>query len=600
MSASEKFLDLREEAMKEKTEEADPKVVIDRVRDGFLKSINRNALLAFAQCVHCGLCNESCHYYLATEDPKMTPAYKADQVRKIYKKHVDWGGRFMPKWMGAKDVDSMEQLNELKDVVFGHCTMCRRCTYSCPFGVDTALIMRNMRWLLTREGIAPQGVLVARKDQWETGNQMGVSQEDYLDTLEWLKEEVAAELDDPTVDVPIDKEDADIYFVINPREVKYAPMSLMAAIKIFHLAGANWTMGSIGWDNTSFGLFSGDNALGGYVGALAYEQAVKLRAKKMVVSECGHGFRATKWEHPNWTGMGKLSFPIESFLETMVDYVNTGKIVLDPSKNDFRVTYHDPCNLSRSSGITEEPRFLLKRACKEFIEMTPNRTDSFCCTGGGGAMSMAEYAPKRLESAKIKADQIKATGAESCATACHNCEDGLTDLIKYYKINVPVHNVCEYVADACVVSVKAENKEKPEMDVPVDLKGKKILVIDDEPDIVTYLDAYLTDHDYSVVTAFDGDEALAKARSEKPDLITLDVTMPGKSGTEVFRQLRTDPETKDIPVFIITGVMEFRQFIYQRAIEPPEGYMEKPVNPNVLSMTIAKILTHAAKKKEMN
>ncbi len=122
-----------------------------------------------------------------------------------------------------------------------------------------------------------------------------------------------------------------------------------------------------------------------------------------------------------------------------------------------------------------------------------------------------------------------------------------------------------------------------------------ILVIDDEPDIITYMETLLEDHDFKVISAGDGTEGLAKAQAEKPDLITLDITMPGKSGTEVFRMLRTDPGTKDIPVVIITGVMEFRQFIYQRSIEPPEGYMEKPIDPGVLLNSINRILTNTSK-----
>lgn len=131
------------------------------------------------------------------------------------------------------------------------------------------------------------------------------------------------------------------------------------------------------------------------------------------------------------------------------------------------------------------------------------------------------------------------------------------------------------------------------MDIPEVIKGSKILLIDDEPDIIIYLEALLEDSGFEVITASDGIEGLEKAYTEKPDLITLDITMPGKSGTEVFRELRTDPSTKHIPVFIITGVLEFRQFIYQRAIEPPEGYMEKPINPNMLLAEISKILTKA-------
>jgi len=402
------------------------------VVDNFKKKVNRQALLALGTCAHCGLCNDSCHYYLATGDPKMTPAYKTDKVRKLFKYHKDWLGRVAPWWVKGGTLRADEDLEELKDVVYGSCTMCRRCTVNCPFGVDTALVMRMARGLITAEGIAPEGVLAVMKDQWETGNQMGVSQEDYLETLEWLEEELQKEVGDEDARIPIDKKGARIVFVVNPREIKYAPLSLLAAAKIFYLAHEDWTMPSEGWDNTNFGLFSGMDDLGGHMGSLAFNKAKELGVERMVVSECGHGFRSTRWESPNWAKTHDLPFTIESLLETMVEYVNTGRIILDPSKNPEPVTYHDPCNLSRSAGITEEPRMLLKRSCLDFREMTPNRQDSYCCTGGGGAMSMAEYAKRRLEVASVKAEQIRATGATQVATACHNCEDGLTDLIRHF------------------------------------------------------------------------------------------------------------------------------------------------------------------------
>ena len=136
------------------------------------------------------------------------------------------------------------------------------------------------------------------------------------------------------------------------------------------------------------------------------------------------------------------------------------------------------------------------------------------------------------------------------------------------------------------------------MEVAEKDKTAKILVIDDEPDIITYLETFLEDNGMDVISAGDGIEGLAKARAEHPDLITLDVTMPGKSGTEIFRELRVDSATSDIPVIIITGVMEFRQFIYQRTIDPPEGYMEKPIDSKILLEEIGKILARAREKAE--
>lgn len=559
--------------------------------EAFKKKLNRQAVLSLATCVNCGMCNESCHYYAATGDPKMTPAYKAGRVRKLFKYHVDWLGRVAPGWVGARTLRTAEDLEELKDIVYGSCSMCRRCTVACPFGGDTALLMRLARGLLTAQGLAPEGVLTVSKDQWETGNQMGVSQQDYLETIDWLQDELRGEVGDPQAAIPIDKQGANVLYLVNPREVKYAPLSLLAAAKIFYAAGEDWTMPSVGWDNTNFGLFSGDDKLGAHMGKLAYDQARKLEAKKVVISECGHGFRATKWEAPNWAGED-LPFPMESMLETMVEYVNSGRIHLDPTANPRSVTYHDPCNLSRSAGITEEPRFLLKRACLDFREMTPNRQESYCCTGGGGGMSMAEYAPRRLKVGRIKADQIKATGAAGVATACHNCVDGLSDLVKHYGINIPVRNVCEYVADAVVL--RASKTVEPL--VPV-LKGRKILVIEDDADTVTYLTTLLGDHGFEALAARNAASGLALARERRPDLITLDINMPGRSGAEVFAALRSDAELSRIPVCVVTGAIDFRELMYRRNVPAPDGYLQKPIDADLLLLTVQKIL-HVRHREE--
>jgi len=562
----------------------------------FKQRLNRQHVLSLSSCAHCGMCNDSCHYFLAEKDPKMTPAYKADRVRSIYKGFYDWVGKVMPFWVGARTIKTDEDLEELKDFFFGACTGCRRCTINCPFGVDMAAIVGLTRSCLIDAGVAPEGITTVMKDQWETGNQMAVSPEDYIETLEWVEEEMQLELDDPTFKVPIDKEGADFVFVINPREIKYNPLSLQAAFKIFHVAGLNWTMPSTGWDNTNFGLFSGKADLGGHMGNLAYNQAKKLGVKQMVVSECGHGLRSTKWEAPNWGKANPLPFEIISILELMVDLISAGKIILDPRKNPLPVTYHDPCNLSRSGGLTEEPRYCLKNSCMDFREMTPNRADSYCCTGGGGAMSMSEYAGRRLSVGGTKADQIRETGAHQVSTACHNCVDGLTDLIKHYDVKaeqgngketwLPVKNVCEFVADAIVIEKTLPVRE-PRKRIP--MEAKRVLVVDDQPDVVAYLEALLQDNGYEVITAFDGTYGIEKAKDTKPDLITLDVTMPGKSGVTVFHEIRNTPEIENTPIFIITGVIDFRQLMYQKTVQAPEGFMQKPINENVFLRTVDRL-----------
>jgi DNA-binding response OmpR family regulator len=123
-------------------------------------------------------------------------------------------------------------------------------------------------------------------------------------------------------------------------------------------------------------------------------------------------------------------------------------------------------------------------------------------------------------------------------------------------------------------------------------ENKKILVVDDDPDIVTYLETLLTDNNYDVITAPNGKEAFEKAKAIKPDLVTLDITMPEESGVRAFRDLQEDPSTANIPVIIITGVStEFKKFIETRKnLKPPASYFAKPINKNELITKIKEII----------
>jgi Fe-S oxidoreductase/CheY-like chemotaxis protein len=444
----------------------------------------------------------------------------------------------------------------------------------------------------------PEGVRVVSKDQWELGNQMGVLKEDYLDTLEWMSEELEEDLGHDQATIPVDKQGARVMYAINPREVKYDPRTIKEAALIFWAAGEDWTMPSEGWDNTNFGLFSGDDILGGVCAKREYDTARELGVDKIVISECGHGYRSTRCEGVNWAGEDG-AFPMESSVMTMLDYIKSGRIKVDPSRNPERVTFHDSCNNARSCGFYEEPRELLRMVTTEFVEMTPNRAENFCCTGGGGAMSMSEYTPRRLKSAKVKADQIAATGATVVVTSCHNCVDGLGDLIKHYELGCEVKQLVNLVANALVIDqpvpeelqeVAPVAKVKAAEDLP--LAGRRILVVDDEEDVRTFLVTVFEDAGAEVLQASDGDEALAVARVEKPDLISLDLSMPGKDGVEAFYDLRKTPETGSIPICVVTGHPEFREVIYNRPVPPPEGYLGKPVDEDKLVAYCAHILEH--------
>jgi Fe-S oxidoreductase len=143
---------------------------------------------------------------------------------------------------------------------------------------------------------------------------------------------------------------------------------------------------------------------------------------------------------------------VKSILQVVADYIREERIMLDPSQNQKVITLHDPCNLVRLGGIVEEQRFILKHAASRFVEMTPNREKNFCCGGGGGQLAMTRFASRRLQAGKIKAEQIRETGAEIVVAPCHNCIDQLMELNKHYQLAVEVKTVCEIAANALVIN----------------------------------------------------------------------------------------------------------------------------------------------------
>ena len=120
---------------------------------------------------------------------------------------------------------------------------------------------------------------------------------------------------------------------------------------------------------------------------------------------------------------------------------------------------------------------------------------------------------------------------------------------------------------------------------------KTILIIDDEPDTLTYFVNLFEDNGYNTITAENGDEAVAKVRDNPPDLITLDITMPEMSGVKFYRTLRGDEKRKSIPIIIVTGVDDsFKQFISSRKqVPPPDGYLSKPIDEEELLSLVKKL-----------
>jgi len=122
--------------------------------------------------------------------------------------------------------------------------------------------------------------------------------------------------------------------------------------------------------------------------------------------------------------------------------------------------------------------------------------------------------------------------------------------------------------------------------------ARRILIIDDEPDVSSYLSALLEDRGYVTTTANDADEGLRLARTDPPDLVTLDVDMPGKSGVQVYKEMKGDAVLRGVPVVVITGIQQdLKPLFYDRGPIPDvEGYITKPFDPELLYETVERAM----------
>lgn len=123
-----------------------------------------------------------------------------------------------------------------------------------------------------------------------------------------------------------------------------------------------------------------------------------------------------------------------------------------------------------------------------------------------------------------------------------------------------------------------------------------VLIVDDEPDTVRYLEMVLDDGGYRTLSASDGEAALAAVRREQPVLVTLDISMPKASGTRFYRAMREDPALAAIPIVIVTGVTgyggdpyAYKTFLEGRSTPPPEAFFPKPIDREQFLATVRRL-----------
>ena len=409
-------------------------------------------------CAKCGTCATVCPVYFGKPEKRYNPAERTDLIRRIYRRHCTLSGRLLGA-LGVGDDFEETDLEEWRKIWY-ECTGCRRCASHCPFGIDHSVITRKGRAILDQLGATPDTMQKVVEISLETRNTDGASAEAFMSAIEFLEEEMQDEHGVP-IKIPVDVKGVDYFYVPPSGDVLVNPEATMGLAKVFHVLGMadKWTMSSKCFDGANYGLFTGNDNHMKEDNRVYVEEAKDLGVKTMLMGECGHAHRIMKMimEKAGW--WGELPFEITNCLQWTADHIKNNRLEFDKSKNPQPVTFHDPCNFGRSCGITEEPRVILEAACADFRDMHPNRSDNWCCGGGGGLSAMDDILEFRMEiSGKKKLQQVRETGAKYLATACSNCKRQLTQLMEHHDEEVDVGGVHDMLSRSILIDGKAADR----------------------------------------------------------------------------------------------------------------------------------------------
>ncbi len=439
-------------------------------------------------CVRCGACNDKCHYYLGSGDPKNMPVLRAELLRSVYRKYFTLSGKIFGSLAGARGLN--EDVIKEWFYYFYQCSECRRCSVYCPFGIDTCEITMMGRELLNSIGCSTEWVVDPATNCYRVGNHLGITPHAFTSTMELALDEIK-DLTGITVEAPINKKGAEILFVAPSADYFVTPhwFTLLGYLMLFHEIGLDYTWSAYASEGGNFGFFHSSD-IAKSLNAKIYAEARRLNVKWILGGECGHMWRVVHQYMDTYNGPADfLEEPLSPvtgtrfenakssrmvhICEFTADLIKNGKIKLNPDRNNkWRITYHDSCNPARSMGLIEEPRYILNNTCNYFYEMPENtiREKTFCC-GSGSGLGSEENLETRLRGGFPRANAVKYVHEQHdvnlLACICAIDKAVFPTLLEYWVPGVETGGVHELVGNALVM--------KGEKERVTDLRGEPLV-----------------------------------------------------------------------------------------------------------------------------
>ncbi|WP_353683580.1 (Fe-S)-binding protein [Thermodesulfovibrio sp. 3907-1M] len=436
--------------------EEEKKEVVKNFINGIKKLLNPQSnwtfykpfYLSLKHCVKCNTCAEACHVYIGSGKKEIyRPNFRSEILRRIHKRYLTPGGKLLKSFVGADIEATYSLIRRLLELAY-RCTLCRRCALYCPVGVDNGLIARELRKLFSQElGMAPEEVYKkGTRLHLRAGSSTGMGPDAFKDIIKFIEEDIY-ERTGRKITIPVDKKGADILLLHNGGEYLAWPDHIAAFAILLDAAGVNYTLSSetLGYDGVNYGAWYDDIELA-RVGLRHLKIAQELGVKKLVIGECGHSHkvysvifdRILPASSPLW------NIKRESCIPLVWEIIKSGRIKLDPMRNNFPITFHDSCNIVRLMGIVNPQREIIKAVSPgTFREMNPHGPFNYCCGGGSGfaiirSLNFPVWRDKvsfRLKTRQILdtfKDVLNQNVPKLVVATCSNCKGALRDMIKTY------------------------------------------------------------------------------------------------------------------------------------------------------------------------
>lgn len=451
------------------------RIVIEGMRERLEK--HRSFRLFMDICVRCGACADKCHFFLGSGDPKNMPVIRAELLRSVYRRYFTLTGRLFGRLAGARDLTE----DVLKEwfAYFYQCTECRRCSVYCPYGIDTAEVTMIARELLNLVGVNTHWVMEPAANSYRTGNHLGIPPHAFKDSIDFAVDELE-QITGVRVEAPINRKGAEILFVVPSADYFASPHyhTLLGYLAVLHQAGVDYTFSAYASEGGNFGLFASFE-LAKRLNHKIYEEAKRLGVKWILGGECGHMWRVLNQYMDTMNGPADfLEEPVSPvtgtrfthaagtravhICEFTADLVRHGRLRFDPRRNDrWTVTFHDSCNPARAMGLFEEPRQLIRAACRRFHEMPADtiRERTLCC-GSGAGLGADENIETRLRGGYPRARAVKQVrdqyGVNLLACICAIDKAAFPTLLDYWVPGVEVAGVHELAGNALVMDGEKE------------------------------------------------------------------------------------------------------------------------------------------------